>query len=86
LAYFKAIWYILWHFGIFYGNLAYFMAIWYILWQFGTFFLALVRCTLKHLAALGPLLSLSVETHEDACRQNVFKPENWLIPIFFRST
>jgi hypothetical protein len=40
-----AIWYILWQFGIFYGNLVYFMAIWYtyfmaiwyILWQFGIF-------------------------------------------------
>jgi hypothetical protein len=33
-----AIWYILWQFGIFYGNLVYFMAIWYILWQFGIFY------------------------------------------------
>jgi hypothetical protein len=32
-----AIWYILWQFGIFCGNLVYFGAIWYILWQFGIF-------------------------------------------------
>jgi hypothetical protein len=29
LAYFVAIWYILWQFGIFCGNLVYFVAIWY---------------------------------------------------------
>jgi hypothetical protein len=32
------IWYILWLFGIFYGNLVYFMVIWYILWLFGIFY------------------------------------------------
>jgi hypothetical protein len=30
--------YILWPFGLFYGNLGYFMIIWYILCSFGTFF------------------------------------------------
>jgi hypothetical protein len=35
LAYFMAIWHILWPFGIFYGHLAYFMAIWYIFPCFG---------------------------------------------------
>jgi hypothetical protein len=30
--------YILWPFGIFYGDLGYFMTIWYILYSFGTFF------------------------------------------------
>jgi hypothetical protein len=37
LTYFDVIWYILWQFGIFYGNLVYFGAIWYILWKFGIF-------------------------------------------------
>jgi hypothetical protein len=37
-----ALWYILWHFGIFYGTLVYFMALWYILWHFGIFFRHLV--------------------------------------------
>jgi hypothetical protein len=30
-------WYILWPFGIFYGELVYFVVIWYILWSFGIF-------------------------------------------------
>jgi hypothetical protein len=38
LVYFKAIWYILRSFGIFYGHLVYFMVIWYILWSFGIFY------------------------------------------------
>jgi hypothetical protein len=29
-------WYILWLFGIFYGQLVYFVAIWYILWPYRT--------------------------------------------------
>jgi hypothetical protein len=37
LVYFKALWYILRHFGIFSGHLVYFQAIWYILWHFGIF-------------------------------------------------
>jgi hypothetical protein len=32
-----AIWYTLWSFGIFYGNLVYFVVIWYILWSFCIF-------------------------------------------------
>jgi hypothetical protein len=35
---FKAKWYILWSFGIFYGHLVYFMVIWYILSGFGILF------------------------------------------------
>jgi hypothetical protein len=38
-----AIWYILWRFGTFYGDLVHFMAIWYILWRFGTFYGDLVH-------------------------------------------
>jgi hypothetical protein len=37
LIYVKAIWYILWSFGIFYVYLVYFMSIWYILWLFGIY-------------------------------------------------
>jgi hypothetical protein len=60
LAYFMAIWYILWPFGIFYGHLVYFMAIWYILWQLGIFFPVLECCTLKNLATV---LSLPTHSH-----------------------
>jgi hypothetical protein len=38
LAYFVAIWHILWPFGIFFGHLAYFVAIWYIFSHFGMLF------------------------------------------------
>jgi hypothetical protein len=38
LVYFKAIWYILWPFGIFCDHLVYFVTIWYILWPFGIFY------------------------------------------------
>jgi hypothetical protein len=41
--------YILWPFGIFYGDLGYFMTI---LYSFGTFFPVLVTCTKKNLATL----------------------------------
>jgi hypothetical protein len=44
-----AIWYILWRFGIFYGDLVYFMAIWYILWRFGIFFVHLIYVFCGHL-------------------------------------
>jgi hypothetical protein len=44
--------YVLWPFGIFYGQLVNSMAIWYILWSFGKFFLVLVFCTKKNLATL----------------------------------
>jgi hypothetical protein len=47
LVIFPAIWYILWHFGIFYGTLVHFIAIWYILWHFGIFY-----CTLVYFMAL----------------------------------
>jgi hypothetical protein len=36
--YFKAIWSILWPFGMFCGHLVCFVAIWYILWPLGLFF------------------------------------------------
>jgi hypothetical protein len=52
LAYFMAVWLILWPFGLFYGRLAYFMAIGYIFWTFGLFFPVLVYCTKKTLATL----------------------------------
>jgi hypothetical protein len=40
-----AIWYILWQFGKFCGNVVYSVAIWYILWQFGIFYGNLVYFT-----------------------------------------
>jgi hypothetical protein len=52
LAYFMAIWYTLWLFGIFFPLLVYFVAIWYILYSFGTVFPVLVSCTEKDLATL----------------------------------
>jgi hypothetical protein len=46
--------YILWPFGIFYGDLGYYMTIWYILYSFGTFLPVLVSCSNKNLASPKP--------------------------------
>jgi hypothetical protein len=48
--------YIIWPFGIFYGDLGYFMPIWYILYS-GGLFPFLVSCTKKNLATLLRTLS-----------------------------
>jgi hypothetical protein len=45
LVYFKAIWYILPNFGIFYPTLVYFTQLWYILPHFGIFYPTLVYFT-----------------------------------------
>jgi hypothetical protein len=37
VVYFMTIWYSLWPFGTFYGNVVHFMAMWYILCSFGTY-------------------------------------------------
>jgi hypothetical protein len=44
--------FILWPFGIFYGDLGYFITIWYILNSFGSFFSVLVSRTKENLATL----------------------------------
>jgi hypothetical protein len=45
LVYCKAIYHILWPFGIFYGLLVHFMVFWYILWSFDKFYGRLVHFT-----------------------------------------
>jgi hypothetical protein len=55
------IWYILYLFGIFYGDLGYFMPIWYILYLFGIFFPGLVSCTKKNLATMVHYVNSKME-------------------------
>jgi hypothetical protein len=60
LVHWMAIWYILWQFGIFCGNLVHFMAKWYILWPVSIFFPVSVCCTKKTLATLELNLTVTL--------------------------
>jgi hypothetical protein len=79
-----AIWYILWQFGIFYGNLVYFTAIftavWYILWPFGIFYCHLlyftaIRCNFSVLVSftknnLATLMCLTHAFFREGCHSD----------------
>jgi hypothetical protein len=64
--YFTTIWYILWPFGIFNGNLVYFMAAWYILPRFGILF-----------KKSGNPASDSGRVHRLFGGEQFFPPEKW---------
>jgi hypothetical protein len=66
-------WYMLWPFGIFYGQLIEFVSNWYILWLFGIFYPVLVCYTKKSLATLSVKHFQCLRKESDSTCCAVFK-------------